>query len=1534
MKKRSFVATLVLAVAFGSAAQAGWVVRSYHDNGFMERVGGLWTNETDRLTFDANWLLKTPQHPMGMSFCARTGFTTKTAGRHTFTLDVAERDKRGHFLVVDGRHVIEFPDGIELAAGRHTLALYVRDALGNAPGTPWIDCAVKMDGQPLANLTFNAADEAAESVTYDRVFNPDEGLQIWAPTWRSFDFDVPEDGLYEIPVRYRDFPRYTRIWIDDVQVLYNQGRNNVDTGASFRGDLDRTERTDRQRINFFGEDRVIRFLTKGKHRIDLYAHWGPWVWDDEMNLANGRIVFGLRRLRGVNPESEAGFWIEGTDQPVFAQGEAAHLVAQSAAKERRDYVLETWCNDGTAASAAAREKTAFTLADAKAVRLALPTTSEGEWRYVVKNARGDVIDGPWEYAVIATKPEAAGHIRPPVVVDRVDCTEGAGGPHLFRERGASALVTLPDGTYRRVGLQGLGEAKYKWIKGSHPQKGLRLVKEGEKPDVSYTTHDWYAYTLKVKNPGRAHILRCKVPNDEYRLTTVVAYDRKTRNYNGFGMLSGDAPASGAFSDLDIFLWPNSDVIDVMVINSEGNHGSKLNRAGAVQSMELLEYPDGLPPLAAPAHGWNKTREFGLRGEQVDLGFNERTWPDFIGDKPRGKVLPNAYTWRPFLQAWDRFGQIGAWRGDNLCQFPVFTYMMVQFQAPESKILPTGSDRYTQTQDRNGQEMVDRTDRDLFLVMLCESSKYGVKMMADFMIQRVTPETIACWARRYGTHTNGMMLATTVDGKPYQSFSLATFPNPAHPAVRKAYVEFCEGMGRRYGKYSAFGGIANRFWRHWPASFESWFYNDELGYDDFTVGEFSRTTGVKLDPVGTNATAFAARRELLKTKWRREWFDWRTKVCLTLREEMLAALKKYAPQAQFLIADSHDEYKKNSPGSGLDGDVFEGRRDLGFVANRAVVGIGGDVYGVEFNNLDPVCFAAFDLRPEAERNETLANWTRRTMDYPQGACCDGTMRPYPYTLEPAALALADNRLEYFTTFGNWTLPPADSRLREFVRAYRAIPDGVDWVRYDLPGGTEAPIALWQGKLADGTFVFWIVNRTDAVRTPKIKFDVWFPFVKDYVTGKGTRDFSVPPFGVRIFASKRAKAIASVEIPMPEAEKASVKAQFAFIESRRPFAAGMREIQESKGEIYYERARALGHYDASWTFDDLYLPMARAAKAGDWHEVRRLLGDFQTNHRWWFETLGWPADFCKVRTTGRGPLVGFRSNRYEITFPKTNELSFATLPYAKDEFVTSPQGKPLMIHQHGSPGGRGTIELTGVFGGGYGDIEVTVNGMNCGIIRSTSVEPRLESRTIPLDYPQSGHGTDIVLTAKGEKGLAILSLQRKALPMRPIDKWQVIGPFDKGGGTRDEASFAKTFPPEEKVDFKATYTGVDGKKLAWKTVDAKGQRAMDMVALAPYNVADENGVAYLVTYVKVKNHCWTMLGYTNDYFGTIWLNGVPIVPKMNGPLGSYALKEVKLNPGWNEIKVKTACGSARTWYFGAAIADDGTFEYSATPPSKAK
>ena len=113
-------------------------------------------------------------------------------------------------------------------------------------------------------------------------------------------------------------------------------------------------------------------------------------------------------------------------------------------------------------------------------------------------------------------------------------------------------------------------------------------------------------------------------------------------------------------------------------------------------------------------------------------------------------------------------------------------------------------------------------------------------------------------------------------------------------------------------------------------------------------------------------------------------------------------------------------------------------------------------------------------------------------------------------------------------------------------------------------------------------------------------------------------------------------------------------------------------------------------------------------------------------------------------------------------------------------------------------------------------------------------------------------------------------------------------------------------------------MNGATLHWKTVAlGRGERVLDVLAAAPHEVSKMNGVAYLRTVITTKRRQPTMLFYVNDYYGTIWLNGKPVVPKMRGPIGKYKAVEVWLQRGENVILVKTSPGSAGTWYFGLAL-----------------
>ena len=1139
----------------------------------------------------------------------------------------------------------------------------------------------------------------------------------------------------------------------------------------------------------------------------------------------------------------------------------------------------------------------------------------------------------------------------PILIDRVDCAaEGPGGPHHFREGGRSEIVETAHGAYRITG--GNGVRWNAWRK-KDPETGAWTVpaKENEKGAKKFRTHDWFAYTLKVAHPGRSHALAVRVPNDARHLTHVVVYDRRTGRSNAWGIDSGDAPAAGPWSEMKIPFWPNADAIDVMVINTDGvlnSHVPHSNRRGAVAEMSVLEYPDGFPAIEEPAIGWNRTRNFGWSGEQIDLGPHERTMPR-LSDAAAASVWKTPYShgpalsWGDFLDTWERTFELEAWRGGTVVMFPVFSYSMCTFQGRAQQLIPAGYDRYTH--QRVGGEPVDPFDRDEFALMLQRAQKHGVKFVADFMIARTYPHVAAAWCARYGVSTNGFYLVASADGKPYRPVACvySGMLNPAHPAARKVQIEFCREFGRRYGRHASFAGIRHRFWS-WSSSFDPWFRDGETGFDDFTVGEFSRATGIALPPVGNDEAAFDARKKRLVGELAREWEAWRVEVVRSLQEEMLAALREGAPNARF-YADTPTP-RLFSASSGLDPETMSANPDLGFGAGQA--SITGP--GVEINHLDPVFFKNFWIHDPIGQGRPLRP--------PTGLCCNSSYRCAPYNLEPAALALADNRLDHLWAGGMWCLPPLDDALRAFVRAYRAIPDRRDWQRFDFSrkerkGRKEfEPVAVWWAKDGDDV-LFWAVNRTDANRRVVLTFDKAPSALVDCVTGnpvnpvnpvkKTQSEISLAPFMPGVFRAKGAASLIGFEVPVETEETAQIEKDFAFIASIANDVAitSAVEIAQNAGETYFNPAGQLGKRDCRWTFEDLFKPMREARDAGDLHTLRALLADFKTNHRWWFEAFGWPDDFCVRRNVGRGPLVGFlrQSKRTEMWFGETNGVFTANFTekflQCKKDFVCAPKGVALDIWRHGNPGGFRQLELTALFGGGYGDIRVEdEKGDLIGIIsRKERKEERLnqevslETRVLSVPIPNPGHRTHVRLVGTGEKGLAIYALGFTALPLRPIAAWQVIGPFDKGGGEKDKESYEKQFPPEtEPFDANAEYIGIGGESIRWKTVAlGPGERVMDVAAATPCDLSRMNCVTYLRATVRAPRRMPTVLRYCNDYYGKIWLNGKLLVPAMRGPSQEYKGVEVMLEKGENVILVKTSPGSGGTWHFGAALNDCGIFEY---------
>ncbi len=1393
------------------------------------------------------------------------------------------------------------------------------------------------------------------------------------PCYRTWEFKVEEPGLYAVdvvpPSGRQPVRPGIRLWLDGVQIGFVRDATDYSAKVGDKGCF-----------------RRIRHLKRGRHSLDLYLNLGTYEFADSMEKAMGKVGIKFETKRLEN--GEVGFWMPDdcmarvAGEPLVVFGCAAKNGSRRGAETQRDFMMEVrpvgvddivWSQ---------------TLAiDTKPVRFEYPCDKEGAFKYVVRDDKGEVVEGPWDFVVtdIGRKEQTdlltpngvrgtvsrvsdeqirvidksiASSSGESILIDCVDCTEGAGGAHLFRESGKSEIVETPDGAYRQTGPHGCRDIFYdKSDKGGNWQR----IPKNKKGAAWRRDFDWFGYTLHVEHPGKTHLLVCKIPNDVRRLTHVFAFDRRTGRNNGWGLDTGDAPAAGPWSELRIPVWPNTNVIDVMVVNTDGVRNSHVphpNRRGAAAELSLVEFPDGLPALEAPGCGWDRTREFGWDGEQVDLGPNERTMPRLSDEavsvrwskdamtKGANKHGP-AHSWADMAATWERTFELEAWRGGTTIAFPVYSYGMVSFQGDAQKIVPPANDRYAV--NRVGATCGDPFDRDTFALMLQRAEKHGVKLVADFMVQRTYGHVVEAWARRYGMEdaTNGIYLSVSADGRPYKSAPCvyAGMPNPAHPAARAAQIEFCREFGRRYGRYASFGGIKHRFWKGWPGSFEPWFHSADTGFDDFTVGEFSKATGIVFAPVGTDESAFADRKKRIREKYGREWNDWRTQVCLSLHREMLAALREGAPHARFYVL--HPQQGAFRSGTGLDCDVFAGRRDFGFDVAQLTV----DGPGVEINHLDPATFGHFF--PNLDQKSVSLG--KRIV--PGSLCCNRSYRCSPYHLEPAVLALAENRLDSLWMGGQWCLPPADETLREFVRAYRAIPDRDDWQRgwENSRRGAESaekhtPVAVWWAKDGDDV-LFWAVNRTDANRRVVLHFDKETAALIDCVTGNPVnpvnpvknnsaplREIKLSPFMPGVFRAKGAGSLLGFEVPVDPEEAAQIEKDYAFLSSfgARPGCATAVEVSQGTGETYCPGAKALGKRDERWTWRELFAPMTAAHDAGDLFELRSILADFRANHRWWFEAFGWPEDFCVVRNVGRKTLAGFldfqrKVRPEEVYLRDTNGVETAILPQAKSEFVCVPKGAAMDVVRHGSIGGCHQMELTALFGGGYGDILVEdFDGNLLGVMPEGShvgaTAARLETRILASPISGPDKDTGIRLKGNGEKGLAILRIGFKSLPPKPVREWDVVGPFDAGRCDRSHdgrAVITNAFAPEMGVDLVATYAGIDGKALKWKKVVlGEGERLLDVKALAPCDTTSEIGVAYLHAVVDSPRRRKTAMYGMNDYFGTIWLNGEAVVPEMKGPILGYEGKTVLLKEGRNDILVKTSAGSAGAWVFGLAFADDGS------------
>ncbi len=140
-----------------------------------------------------------------------------------------------------------------------------------------------------------------------------------------------------------------------------------------------------------------------------------------------------------------------------------------------------------------------------------------------------------------------------------------------------------------------------------------------------------------------------------------------------------------------------------------------------------------------------------------------------------------------------------------------------------------------------------------------------------------------------------------------------------------------------------------------------------------------------------------------------------------------------------------------------------------------------------------------------------------------------------------------------------------------------------------------------------------------------------------------------------------------------------------------------------------------------------------------------------------------------------------------------------------------------------------------------------------------------------------------------------------------KWYYAGPFDN----TDQAGFEFAYPPEKKVDLKATYAGKGGAKVGWKELPGfELGKVIDLDKLFPNDKKD--AVVYLYhTFESPKAYKWP-LSFGSDDTLSVFGNGKRVfhAAYVRPAAADQDRVEIDVKEGTNELLVKI-CQEAGGW-----------------------
>lgn len=423
-------------------------------------------------------------------------------------------------------------------------------------------------------------------------------------------------------------------------------------------------------------------------------------------------------------------------------------------------------------------------------------------------------------------------------VDQIDCGQPL-PPERFMQRGESRIVKSPLGDYCEAA----------------PEKWSRLV-----------------YTINVQAVQEPHLLTIRYPDDKPRCAYVMARCAEKRNNYALDAgysVGAEFPNTGELQTARYLWWPMEQRNAVMLASWWADQPAavkdiKVERiVGGVAAVPRLEVSE---PRDEPG------RMLAIEWEDASLAGNF------------GFDLDPTLTMGRFAELTDRLIAYMGFTGMNTLVYPATFYFGPMCRYPET----TGLGSRLELHPEGWLEILMARFSQAGLVCYPSLNFHSTPVLVESNVD--DPIRIVAGADTF--------FQVPYDGVVPRFRRGDSTLNPLHPKVQQQTIEIIEGIVSRCENYPAYHGIELCFWPYRQIPF--CFLDIRHGYEDATVGQFEKDTGIKIPVSPTDPDRFYKRYRFLLETHRADWVDWRCRKIADYVAQIAAIARRKNKDARILI----------------------------------------------------------------------------------------------------------------------------------------------------------------------------------------------------------------------------------------------------------------------------------------------------------------------------------------------------------------------------------------------------------------------------------------------------------------------------------------------------------------------------------------------------------------------------------------------------------------------------------------------------------